>query len=111
MLRADDAAVATSSVRLRSWRAGARRVHHIVDPRTGTSADGGLRAVTALADDPAVAEVWTKALLVAGPDAPALARRHALAALWVTDDRHVEITPALRPHVLWERSAAPVVAG
>jgi FAD:protein FMN transferase len=106
VLRVGDLAVATSSVRLRSWQAGERRLHHIVDPRTGTSADGGIRAVTVVADDPARAEVWSKALLVAGPDAPALAHRHRLAALWVTDDDRVEVTPALRPHVLWERATS-----
>jgi FAD:protein FMN transferase len=111
VLRADDLAVATSSVRLRTWSAGGRRVHHIVDPRTGTSAAGGLRAVTVVADDAARAEVWAKALLVAGRDgAPALAERHRLAALYVDDDGHVELTPALRPLVLWERPRAEVPA-
>lgn len=104
VLGGQDMAVATSSVRLRSWQAGGHRVHHLVDPRTGTSAAGGIRAVTVVADDAADAEVWSKALLVAGPAAPALARRHGLAALWVTDDARVEITAALRPHVLWERT-------
>ena len=104
VLRADDLAVATSSVRLRTWSAGGRQVHHIVDPRTGASAAGGLRAVTVVADDPARAEVWAKALLVAGLGAaPALAELHGLAALWVGDDGHVEVTPAMRPLLLWER--------
>jgi thiamine biosynthesis lipoprotein len=102
VLRADDRGVSTSSVRLRSWRAGDRTVHHIVDPRTGTSADGGLRAVTVLASDTATAEAWSKALLVAGAvDAPGIAAEHELTALWVDDDRRLHLTPAAAAHVLW----------
>ncbi len=41
-------------------------VHHLVDPRSGTSARTGLIAVTVAGADPAWAEVWTKALFLAG---------------------------------------------
>ena len=41
-------AVATSSVRLRSWVQDGRDVHHLLDPRTGEPANGGLTAVTVL---------------------------------------------------------------
>ncbi len=104
VLRVDDLAVATSSVRLRTWSAGGRQLHHIVDPRTGTSAAGGVRAVTVAADDPARAEVWAKALLVAGlGEAHALAGLQGLAALWIDDGGRVEVTPAMRPLLLWQR--------
>ena len=61
-----DAACATSSVRVRRWRRGGEQVHHLIDPRSGRSADGGLAAVTVVAADPAWAEVWSKSLFVAG---------------------------------------------
>ena len=51
---------------------GARRaasVHHLLDPRTGEPADGGLLAVTVAGPDPAWAEVWSKALFLGGREA------------------------------------------
>jgi thiamine biosynthesis lipoprotein ApbE len=55
-----------------------------------------------LSHDTATAEVWTKALLVAGAaDAPVIAAEHELAALWVDDDRRLHLTPAAVAHVLW----------
>ena len=99
--------MATSSVRLRTWRSGDRPVHHIVDPRTGTSAETGLRAVTVLGPDTATAEVWAKALLIAGPaEAPELAAAVDLAALWVDDDRTLHLTARAADRVLWFATAS-----
>jgi thiamine biosynthesis lipoprotein len=107
VLRLRDLACATSSVRLRTWRSSGRTVHHLIDPRTGASAAGGLRSVTVVGDDPAWAEVWSKSLLIAGRDAVArLARDHGLAALWVDDDGDLRRSPLMAPHVIWERSRA-----
>ena len=50
------------------WRPTGGRVHHLVDPRTGEPARTGLIAVTVAAADPAWAEVWSKALFLAGRD-------------------------------------------
>ena len=80
-------AVATSSIRRRSWMAGDRRVHHLLDPRTGEPAWNGLRSVTVSARDPAWAEVWSKALFVGGrPAIGETARRRGLAAWWVAEE-------------------------
>jgi thiamine biosynthesis lipoprotein len=109
VLRADDLGVATSSVRLRTWRSGDRRVHHIVDPRSGTSAETGLRAVTVLGPSTATAEVWAKALLIAGPaEAPDLAATVDLAALWIDDDRALHLTARAADRVLWFAPALDV---
>ncbi len=62
----DAGAVATSSVRLRSWVHDGRTVHHLLDPRTGEPVESGLRAVTVSGPDPAWAEVWSKTLFVGG---------------------------------------------
>jgi thiamine biosynthesis lipoprotein len=59
-------AVATSSVRRRRWTSGDRVVHHLIDPSTGEPGGDGLLAVTVEGPDPAWAEVWSKALFVAG---------------------------------------------
>ena len=44
-----DGGLATSSTGSRAWRRGARTLHHIVDPRTGRSADSCWAAVSVAA--------------------------------------------------------------
>jgi len=77
-------------------------VHHLVDPRTGLPGGDGLAAVTVVAADPAWAEVWTKALFLAGA---AGVRRRAeslgLAAAWVGDDGVVGSTGLLDALTIW----------
>ncbi|HEY6798330.1 MAG TPA: FAD:protein FMN transferase [Kineosporiaceae bacterium] len=107
VLQLRDLACATSSVRLRSWFVGDRAVHHLIDPRTGASAARGLRAVTVVAADAAIAEVWSKALLIAGhAQVAALSRRHDLAALWVDDANRHGCSPVMAPLLLWTRAGA-----
>jgi thiamine biosynthesis lipoprotein len=95
-------AVATSSVRVNRWVMDGRVVHHLLDPRTGEPANDGLLAVTVAAADPAWAEVWSKALYLAGRPAIANeARSRGIAAWWITDDGAVEMTPAARALTIW----------
>jgi len=97
-----DRAVATSSTRLRRWRAGDEMVHHLIDPTTGRPGGGGLCAVTVVARDPAWAEVWSKVLFLEGPSGIAdAARRHGVSALWIHDDGTLAMTDSLRPAVTW----------
>ena len=100
VLSVRDAACATSSIRLRNWVAGGRRVHHLVDPRTGAPGGAGLQSVTVVGPDPAMAEVWSKVLFLAGREgiAEAAAGRPAL---WVTEDGTTEMSPLMRPMVIW----------
>jgi FAD:protein FMN transferase len=103
VLRLTDLACATSSVRVRHWTVDGRPVHHLVDPRTGSPADTGLLAVTVVGPDPALAEVWSKALFLAGRGrVRQLADEHGLAALLVDDDGVVGLSRAMRPHVVWQ---------
>ncbi|MFM9135055.1 MAG: FAD:protein FMN transferase [bacterium] len=103
VLDASDAAVATSSIRLRSWKAAGRDVHHLIDPRTGEPAQGGIASVTVIADDPAWAEVWTKVLFLQGSArAGEFARARGLAALWIDVDGTVHVSGAMAPRVLWK---------
>ncbi len=102
VLQVTDVACATSSVRLRTWNVDGSSVHHLVDPRTGAPGRSGLVAVTVVADDAARAEVWSKALLLAGADeAAALADRHQLAALWIDEQARVTCSPQMQPLVIW----------
>ncbi len=98
-----DAACATSSVRVRRWTVGGRRVHHLIDPATGAPGGKGLLAVTVVHADPADAEVWSKALFFEGASGIArLAQRQGLAALWVGEDGEVGTSEPLRPLVIWQ---------
>jgi thiamine biosynthesis lipoprotein len=102
VLRLSDLGCATSSVRVRSWQLNGRTVHHLIDPRTGRSAQGGVRAVTVLDPDPARAETWSKALLIAGLEQIAgLARDRDLAALWVDFGGEVGCSERMAPAVIW----------
>ncbi len=96
-------AIATSSVRVRYWRdAAGLAQHHLVDPRTSQPARSELLAVTVADADPAWAEVWTKALFLAGragigPEA----RERDIAAWWVDATGRVGMTPAAREMSVW----------
>jgi thiamine biosynthesis lipoprotein len=96
-------AVATSSVRVRRWHApDGRLVHHLVDPATGAPATTGLLAVTVANADPAWAEVWSKALFLAGRTAIAdEARARGFAAWWIDDGGRLGMTPAARERSVW----------
>ncbi len=81
-------AIATSSVGIRRWQApDGAEVHHLIDPVTRTPARTGLIAVTVADADPAWAEVWTKALFLAGREGIRdEARGRGLAAWWIDGD-------------------------
>ncbi len=105
VLRLTDRAVATSSIRIRSWVAGGSQVHHIIDPRTRRSAQSDLRAVTVVDPDPAYAEVWSKSLFIVGrPSIRREADERGLAALWVDVDGRVTTSRAMRDYVAWQVS-------
>lgn len=103
VLELSDAACATSSVRLRRWKAGDQVVHHLVDPRSGLPGGRGLAAVTVVADDPADAEVWSKVLFLAGPRrVKAAAERRGLAALWATTEGKAACSEAMHRFLVWQ---------
>jgi thiamine biosynthesis lipoprotein len=105
VLRLHDRHCATSSVGRRRWLQNDRERHHLIDPRTGEPADGGVASVTVVAETTVRAETWSKALLIAGSRRIAeLCAEHDLAAYWVTDDGRTAYSELLAPHLTWERS-------
>jgi FAD:protein FMN transferase len=102
VLGISDRAVATSSVRIRSWQVGAHPVHHLIDPTTGLPGGAGLVAVTVVDDDPATAEVWSKTLFLAGLAGVATsAAFHGVAALWIDLEGRPGWSPAMAPYLVW----------
>lgn len=80
LLRLQDCAVATSAPNRRRWRAGGAEVHHLIDPRTGRSADSDLAQATVVAPDAGTADVLAKTALLLGA---------AEARSWLTGLPHV----------------------
>lgn len=64
-----DAAVATSSIVRRRWTRGGVARHHLIDPRTGTSAETDLAAATVVAASAALADVLAKTAVILGREA------------------------------------------
>ena len=96
-----DAAVATSSVRLRRWKASGTDVHHLIDPATGKPSTSDLLAVTVVGNDPAWAEVWTKVGFLQGARAIGTFMEQAgLAALWVDSAGCVHVSSRMQPRIL-----------
>jgi thiamine biosynthesis lipoprotein len=105
VLAVRDQACATSSTRLRQWRVGGHKAHHLIDPRTGGPSAGGLASVTVVGPDPAAAEVWSKTLFLHGAGRiESVARTEGIAALWVRDDGALGATDDLAPALVWSRS-------
>jgi thiamine biosynthesis lipoprotein len=57
----------TSSVVKRKWKQGETPRHHLIDPRTHEPAETDWLSVTVIAPHADMAEVFAKALLIAGP--------------------------------------------
>jgi FAD:protein FMN transferase len=66
IIRINNAAIAVSSTRSRTWTRTTGSVHHIIDPRTGCNTANDLAGAVVIAGAGWWAEVLTKALLVAG---------------------------------------------
>lgn len=94
-------ALATSSVGGRRWRRGDRTLHHVIDPRTGTSADSDLHSVTVHAPNAMTADVAAKVVLVLGrgPGSTYLLQRGLSALLTGIDGRETVVGDLLRQEV------------
>lgn len=100
-----DGALATSSNRLRRWTApDGTWVHHLIDPRTRRPADTGLASVTVATSDPVWAEVWSKALFLAGVEAigPESVRRR-LATWWTDEAGRLRMNERADTMTVWAR--------
>jgi FAD:protein FMN transferase len=80
-------ALATSGIARRHWRQGGRERHHLLDPRTGQPAAGGLWSVSIVTSACAQAEVAAKAAFILGPEEGArFLRRQNLTGLLIHEN-------------------------
>lgn len=97
-----DVAATTSGINRRHWINGSEVKHHIIDPRTGKSAETDLVSVTVVAYETALADVLAKSILILGREAGMeFAVRKGLAALLSDSEGIATTTPALDPY-LWK---------
>ena len=96
-LALENGALATSGRDRRVWRRGGRELHHLIDPGTGEPAESDLLRATVVAADAVEAEVWAKALFLAGADgAVAEADERRLPCLLVTAGGETRLAGGLR---------------
>jgi thiamine biosynthesis lipoprotein len=101
LLALTSGAVATSSMMRRRWRHDGREHHHLIDPRTGASAETDVLAATVVAGSAAVAEVFAKAAVIAGAEAGrCLLASRGLAGLLALADGSVCTTSEMEAY-LW----------
>jgi thiamine biosynthesis lipoprotein len=87
LVRLRRGALATSSRGGRCWQRGSQTLHHLIDPRTATSANSDLHTVTVYAPNTMTADVAAKVVLVLGSESgTAYLGRNDLAALLTSTD-------------------------
>lgn len=103
-----DGSVSTSADYEQSVEVDGRRLHHVLDPRTGHPSASDLRAVTVVAPDGMLAETWSTAMLVRGLawSAAACQQVAGIEAAFLTRDGLL-VSPGLRDHVRRRTVAAP----
>jgi FAD:protein FMN transferase len=84
--------LATSSTTVRTWMTGGRRVHHIIDPATGESAQSCWRTVSVAAGNCVDANTASTAAIIRGEAALEWLRGSGLPARLVAADGTVETT-------------------
>ncbi len=98
----EDVSIATSSIRLRSWKHDGRVTHHLIDPSTGTPGGEGLIAVSAIAASTSVAEIWSKTLFLKGlTEIEEFAAVHSIPALWIAESGNVFSNGAFEENAVW----------
>jgi thiamine biosynthesis lipoprotein len=91
-LRVNPGAIATSTVTKRVWKQAGKDRHHIIDPRTGEPVSSDWISVTVIASHTYEAEVFAKALLIAGPqEAEEIVRHSGIPLTYMAIDRNKKI--------------------
>lgn len=105
VLNLANTAVCTSSVAVRNWWRNGSFTHHLILPSTGKPANNGLLAVTVVAPDPAMGEVWAKSLFLLGKEEiENCCEMNNLNAVWVCDNGEMHFSKNVIPFIIWENS-------
>ncbi|HEY7148213.1 MAG TPA: FAD:protein FMN transferase [Gaiellaceae bacterium] len=95
-LELTDGGLATSGRDRRRWRRNGKELHHLIDPATGSPSPSDLLRVTVVASNAVEAEVWAKALYIAGEEEAALeADMRGLPGVLVTADGRTRLVGGL----------------
>lgn len=98
-------AMATSGIARRHWQQGKQQHHHLLDPRTGASAQTDLWSVTVVADHCEQVEIAAKVAFVLGSkEGKAFLSDHGLAGLLIHVDGRWEATDGWPVHLMVEQA-------
>ena len=101
-----DGALVTSGIDFRKWQKDGQPAHHIIDPRTGISAETDLLTCSIMSADACRAEAWATATLIAGMQSGyATLTQHHIAAALIDQNGNIKLTPAMRPLIQFEPDA------
>ena len=89
--------IATSGTTRRTWTRGEVRLHHVIDPRTGSSANGGWRTVSVAAASCVDANIASTAGIVLGASAIEWLSERALPGRLVARDGRVVVVGGWPP--------------
>jgi thiamine biosynthesis lipoprotein len=84
--------LATSSTSVRRWAMGGHEMHHLIDPRTGTSANSPWKTVSAVGTTCVAANTATSTAIILGSDAPKWLEERGIPARLVTADERITYT-------------------
>ncbi len=98
-------AVATSGIAHRQWWQGSKLQHHLIDPRTGQSAQSDLWSVTVVTDLCEQAEVAAKVAFILGSkQAASFLQKYNIGGLLVHEDGSWETVEPWSTHIMKEES-------
>lgn len=93
----DSTAVVSSGVYEQWGSIDGKRVHHIVDPRTGYPSDSGLTGVTLIGKNAEEQDALATAVLILGAAGSIeMLREREISAVFITDNRQIFVTDDLR---------------
>ena len=95
-LLVEDKAIVTSGVYEQCFFHKGKRLHHMIDPRTGRPSCSGLLSVTLIEDEAAQLDTLATAVCCLGiQKGLPISQKYGIEAVFVTDDGTVQATPAL----------------
>lgn len=100
LLLLSDRAVATSGRNRRRWKKDNEEKHHIIDPRTDTSAASDFLSVTVIAENVTLADVLAKTLFISGEEKGSqMAEKLKIPAIFIKSDASVTINHFAKQYV------------